>query len=176
MEQDASCGRLSLLRLRLASCSASDSAARRPGYRSLRRPVRRLSVIAGSSRITVCCVQLINRPRSKHWPHDRRAVDRQLQADHQPAHAQLRDNRQLVDQRRQPLAESLAQSAWPAPAVLRLRSFRSWRCRPGRRSDCRRTWPRACRAAGWGRSRPSSAAPRPPCRRTGSWPASSRRA
>ena len=68
---------------------------------------------------------------------------------------------QLVDQRAEPLAEQLAELRRPAPAGLLPRSFRSWRCRPGRRSDCRRTWPRACRAAGWGRSRPWSACAAP---------------
>ena len=64
-------------------------------------------------------------------------------------------------------AEDLAESLGVFQQVLVARSSRSRRCRPGRRSGCRRTWRRACRAAGWGRSRAWSAAPRRRCRRTG---------
>ena len=49
---------------------------------------------------------------------DRRAVDAQLQADHQAAHAQLFDNRQLVDQRLEPLPKRLAQLRGPSQQAL----------------------------------------------------------
>ena len=140
------------------------SQARRPEFRSLRPAARRVSVIAGSSRITVCCVQLISRPRSRHCctiGAPSTVSSRPIISPHTRSSSTIASSSTSGCE---PLAKRLAELRGPVQQALLLRSFRSWRCRRGRRSGCRRTWPRACRAAGWRRSRPcvSSAAPAMP--------------
>ena len=103
--------------------------------------------MAGSSRITVFCVQLTSSPRSRQACDDRRAFDRQLQADHQAqnphfANQFARRSARAVSRSRN---RSLSRRACSSRCSL-LDHFDGGHARPGRRSDCRRTWPRACRA------------------------------
>ena len=63
--------------------------------------------------------------------HQRGPVDRQLQADHQPANAQLLHDRQFVDQRSEPLAESLADLDGPIEQAFVFNRFDRGNARPG---------------------------------------------
>ncbi len=67
-----------------------------------------VSVSAGSRRMTVSCVQLMSKPLLQARLHDRRAVDRQFDADHRALDADLRDERALRLERREARAEPLA--------------------------------------------------------------------
>ena len=55
--------------------------------------------------------------------HDFPAIDRELQADHEPAHAELRHQRQLIDERTEPLAKPLANLAGTSEQPIRFDGF-----------------------------------------------------
>ncbi len=95
----------------------------RPECRSRRAIGRSVRFIAGNSRSTVFCVQLTSSPRSRQASTTGGTLDRQLDPDHQSQNPHFADQFALLGQRRQPLAEQIAQLAGVLEQMLLLDHF-----------------------------------------------------